>query len=56
MGSIADIFNGFLGFFNQLIGTGSVAANSFLETGSTAAGTVYNTVTGSLSGIVNEGV
>lgn len=56
MGTIAAIFNGFLGFFDSLLGTGSTAVNGFVETGSTAAQDVYDTVTGSLSGVVNEGV
>ncbi|WP_314038745.1 hypothetical protein [Dietzia sp. CH92] len=51
---IENIFNGILGFFNSLIGTGSTAANEFLGTGSTAAGEVYNTVTGSLGNVVGS--
>ena len=45
---IEQTFTDVLNFFNQLIGTGSAAANGFLDTGSDAAGGVYNTVTGSL--------
>ncbi|MCT1639262.1 hypothetical protein [Dietzia cinnamea] len=51
---INDIFQGVLGFFNQLIGTGSTAANGFVQTGSTAANGVYNTVTGSLGNVVGS--
>jgi len=51
---IENIFNGILGFFNSLIGTGSAAAEGFLTTGSTAAGDVYNTVTGSLGNVVGS--
>ncbi|MGN0099792.1 MAG: hypothetical protein ACI39C_02525 [Dietzia sp.] len=51
---IENIFNGILGFFNNLITTGSTAANGFVSTGSTAAGEVYNTVTGSLGNVVGS--
>ncbi|MBB0996798.1 hypothetical protein G6024_06735 [Dietzia maris] len=51
---IETIFTDVLGFFNQLINTGSVAANGFLTTGSDAAGGVYNTVTGSLGDVVGS--
>ena len=49
---IEQIFNGVLGFFNDLIDTGSTAANGFLNTGSTAVNDIFDTVTGSIEGIV----
>lgn len=51
---IEQIFTGVLNFFNQLIDTGSVAAEGFVNTGSTAAEGVYGTVTGSLGNIVGS--
>ena len=41
MGSITDIFQAFLG-----------AIEGFVSTGSTAAGDIFDTVTGSIEGIV----
>ena len=52
MGSITDIFTDAINFFVGLVGTGSDAADGFLETGSTAAGDIFDTVTGSIEGIV----
>lgn len=51
---IEQIFNGVLGFFNELIATGSTAADGFVNTGSTAAEGVYDTVTGSLGNVVGS--
>ena len=51
---IETIFNDILGFFNSLIGTGSAAAEGFVNTGSTAAEGVYGTITGSLGNVVGS--
>ena len=51
---IEQIFNGVHGFFNSLIGTGSTAAEGFVNTGSAAAKGVYGTVTGSLGNVVGS--
>lgn len=51
---IEQVFNGFLGFFNNLINVGSTAAEGFVGTGSTAAEGVYGTITGSLGDIAGS--
>ena len=51
---IETIFDGVVGFFTNLIGTGSTAANGFLNTGSTAAEDVAGTVVGSVGNIVGS--
>lgn len=51
---IENIFNGVVGFFTNLIGTGSTAADGFLNTGSTAAEDVAGTVVGSVGNIVGS--
>lgn len=51
---IEQIFNGVLGFFNDLIYTGSTAADGFVNTGSAAAEGVYGTITGSLGDVVGS--
>ena len=51
---IEQIFNGVVGFFTDLIGTGSTAADGFVNTGSAAAEGVYGTVTGSLGNVVGS--
>lgn len=51
---IEQIFNGVLGFFNELIDTGSAAAEGFVGTGSAAAEGVYGTITGSLGDVVGS--
>lgn len=51
---INEIFTGVLDFFNSLIGTGSAAAEGFVNTGSTAAEGVYGTITGSLGDVVGS--
>ena len=51
---IEQIFTGVLGFFNDLIYTGSAAAEGFVGTGSAAAEGVYGVVTGSLGDIAGS--
>ena len=51
---IEQIFTGVVGFFSDLINTGSAAADGFLETGSTAAEGVAGTVVGSVGNIVGS--
>lgn len=52
MGSITDIFQTFLTAIEGFVDSGSAAANGFLNTGSTAANEIFDTVTGSIEGIV----
>ena len=51
---IEQIFTGVVGFFSDLIDTGSTAAEGFVGTGSAAAEGVYGTITGSLGDIAGS--